>query len=76
MRYVQYYHKQGDKLVEACGDRAVVILDGRNTIETSKQDAVKFNGYRRPRYDGFQIWEGDTFTRSKPITNIIKGETK
>jgi len=71
MRYVQYYQKQDGELVEACGDRSIVILDGRNSIETSKQDAINFNGYHRPKYDGFRIRQGDGFTRSKPITNII-----
>ena len=71
MRYVQYYQEQDGELVEACGDRSIVILDGRNSIETSKQDAINFNGYHRPKYDAFQICQGDGFTRSRAITNII-----
>jgi len=71
MRYVQYYQKQDGELVEACGDRSVVILDGRNSIETSKQDAVNFNSYHRPKYGAFQIRQGNGFTRSRAITNII-----
>ena len=74
MRYVQYYHKgviSGD-LIPACGDRAVVILDGRNSISTSIQDSHKYNGYRRTNYLAFKLFEGANFSGAKPITEIIQ----
>lgn len=73
MYYVQYYNK-GLKLnvfIEACGDRAVVILDGRNSISTMHEDAYKFNGKHRPNYQAYRIFKGSSFLNSQPITNII-----
>ena len=73
MRYVQYYHKgviSGD-LIPACGDRAIVILDGRNSISTSIQDSHRYNGYRRTNYPAFQVFEGENILRAKAITEII-----
>lgn len=78
MVYVQYYQRSpfNNKLIEVLGDRGVVILDGRNNLETLKMDAIKFNGIHRPIYDAFQIFKGDSFTRSKPITGIISLKEK
>ena len=76
MYFVQYYHKEkcykGETFAMAMGDRAVVILDGRNNINTMYQDAVEFNGYRRPKYDAFAIFKGETFSRSERITEIFE----
>ena len=72
MRYVQYYYKNKDRWEEVCGDRGVVILDSRNSLETSKQDATSFNGWRRPKYDGFKLFQGRSFLDSQPITEIIQ----
>ena len=60
------------ELMGACGDRAVVILDARNSIKTSIKDAIKFNGNRRPVYDAFQLFSGCSFNRSFPISDIIQ----
>lgn len=78
MYYVQYFEKGmvTGKLIEACGDRAVFILDGRNNLKTMINDAIRFNGYRRPVYKAFQIFKGQSFTRSKPITDIISLEAQ
>jgi hypothetical protein len=71
--YVQYYetNRITKKLYEPCGDRSVVILDGRNNLATMHSDAIKFNGYRRPVYEAYQIFKGD-FRESKAVTGIIK----
>ena len=73
MVYVQYFHKgaMSGQDIPACGDRAVLILDGRQTMQTWHQDAVEANGYRRPAYTAYQLMHGETFTRSEPISNII-----
>lgn len=73
MRYVQYMEQSADglKLIETCGDRGVVILDQRNTLEHSIQDAACFNGHRRPLYPAFRIFEGESLMRAKPVTGII-----
>ncbi len=73
MTYIQYFHKGviTGNLIPACGDRAVVILDSRQSLATWKQDAIKFNGYHRPVYDAYQIMQGASFTRSNPVTEVI-----
>lgn len=74
MRYIQYFqHSVVDntKLVETCGDRGVVILDGRYRISRAIEEGFECNGVRRPIYPAFQIFEGDSFTRSKAVTPII-----
>lgn len=45
MYYVQYYDKRGNDYVEACGDRSILILDGRNNLETMCKDAEDHNGF-------------------------------
>ena len=56
--YVQYLDRGLDgKLVEAIGDRSVVILDARNSLQTWVKDARSFNGFCRPFYPGFRIYK-------------------
>jgi hypothetical protein len=59
--YVQYfdYSPVTGKLYEPCGDRAVVILDGRRALSGWIDDARECNGVRRPNYPHFQIMRGD-----------------
>ncbi len=73
MVYIQYFHKGvvSGQDIPACGDRAVVVLDGRQTMQTWHRDAVTANGNRRPTYTAYQLMRGETFTRSKAISNII-----
>ena len=72
MRYIQYFETHNNKLVEACGDRAIVIIDGRYRISRCHEEAIEMNGFRRPKYDAYQIWEGESLLRSKPVTDIFK----
>ena len=72
MYYVQYYdYNLAGKLDTPCGDRAVIILDGRRKLETMHNDAYRFNGYRRPNYAAYQIFKGQSFTDSKPISELV-----
>ena len=57
--YVQYLDWYNGRLVEPCGDRAVFILDGRNTEDTWIADGYENNGVRRPAYPHFKIMKGD-----------------
>jgi hypothetical protein len=70
MRYVQYYDKINGKLLEVCGDRGVVILDARNSIHTSIDDAINMNGVHRPLYAAFKIFQGESFMNSNPMTEL------
>ena len=64
--FVQYldYDLKG-KLAPVCGDRGIVILDGRQNLQTWIADAEMFNGFRRPTYPAFDILRGDrNFTKT------------
>ena len=65
MIFVQYLESDGSA---PCGDRAVFILDGRNSLSTWIEDAIINNGVRRPNYPFFQIRKG-RFTKSTLIYN-------
>lgn len=71
--YVQYldYSPVTGKLYEPCGDRSVVILDGRRTLPGWIDDALECNGYRRPVYPHFQIMRGD-FHHAEIIYSTVK----
>ena len=72
MRFVQYFELNNGKLVEACGDRAIVIIDGRYRISRCHEEAREMNGFRRPHYDAYQILEGKALNQAKPVTSIFK----
>lgn len=70
--YIQYLeYDLAGKLSEPCGDRAVFILDGRNNLQTMHRDAIENNGKRRPFYKAYKIMKGDSFTKSRQITDIL-----
>ncbi len=71
--YIQYldYSPVTGNLYEPCGDRAVVILDGRRNLEGWIQDAHECNGVRRPKYPHFTIMRGD-FRQAQPIYTTVK----
>lgn len=72
MRFVQYYdYNLAGGLDTVLGDRGVVVLDARNTIENSIQDAIAWNGVRRRYYPAFQLFQGRSFADCTPISNII-----
>lgn len=72
MRFAQYFdYSLSGELVHALGDRAVLLLDARNALQTSVQDAISANGTRRPFYAAFQLFQGRGFLDCHPITNII-----
>ena len=68
MYYAQFYHialSSNHQLVEACGDRAVIILDGREGLATHRKIAKTECNKRE--FDGFSIHKGETFSRSTLI---------
>lgn len=71
MYYAQFWQKPAisEKLVEACGDRGVIILDGRQCMGVMKDLALY--SCRKRGYLAYQLRKGETFTRSYPITNVI-----
>ena len=72
MYFVQYFQPScinPAKLIEACGDRAVIILDGRNSSQTMLDIAESFG--RQRKYNAYQIYKGESFTRAKPMSAVI-----
>lgn len=59
--YIDY-----QKPIQACGDRAVLILDGRNNLKTWQ--AIAETECKKRGYIGYRIMRGERFTTSKPIT--------
>lgn len=70
--YIQYldFSPVTGELYEPCGDRAVVILDGRRNLSAWVQDAKDCNGKHRPTYPHFRIMQGD-FNESRAIYSTI-----
>lgn len=54
--------------IEACGDRAVIVLDGRRRLESQIQLAREECGKRG--FVGFALLRGESFTRSRKITSF------
>ena len=56
MIYVQFFQRRGYDYAEACGDRSVVILDGRSKLGTHLQ--VGAAECRKRGFDAFQVYRG------------------
>jgi hypothetical protein len=68
MTWVEYGEIKDGKFIPGCGDRAVVILDGRRSIDNLIWDAKTYNGFRRPTYTAFQLFKGPRLTQARPLT--------
>ena len=77
MLYAQFYRKAfdyhtstySDKLVEACGDRSVIVYDGRMSRDSIMADA-KLEGAKRG-FNAVALFKGESFNRSVRITEIV-----
>lgn len=72
MVWAEYGSIVNDLFIPACGDRSVIILDGRCKLDTLIDTAIIHNGNRRPVYEAVQLFKGPRFTESKPLTKPIK----
>ena len=72
MYFAEFYIESAisDRLIPACGDRSVYILDGRNTRDTQKKDAKKWA--RRHGFLAYRICKGESFTRSRALTAVFR----
>lgn len=70
MYYAQFFQKSAisDNIIEACGDRSVIILDGRNSRKTMGEIAESECNKRN--YLAWQIHSGESFTRSTPVSQV------
>ena len=74
--YIQYYDKKlNGEIDESLGSDGVFILDGRNNLNTMINDGYEqYNRIKkvRPGLSHFKVMKGERFTRSVPITELIK----
>lgn len=70
--WIEYYDNPNQP---ALGDRSIVRIDGRNNLETQIADGHRFNGYRRPKYNGFRIIRGESLLRTRNATPYIRTDT-
>ena len=72
MIFAEFYTRGlvSGELITACGDRSVIILDGRYSLEKNIDIAAYWCKQRN--YNAFTIGKGDSFTQSKKLTGIIK----
>jgi hypothetical protein len=68
-QFFQYSAIDKSQIIEACGDRSVIILDGRNS--TGVHSALAEQECKKRGYVAYQVFKGGSFTRSKPIGQII-----
>lgn len=71
MIYAQFFQKSAidpSKTIEACGDRSVIIIDGR--LSTATIGEIAASECAKRGYIAWQIFKGDAFTRSKPVSQI------
>lgn len=70
MLYIQFYQKAvwpigTDLLIEATGDRSVVILDARRRYLSGVCGIAETECVARG-YEGYRLFKGESFTRSEP----------
>jgi hypothetical protein len=69
--HVQFFTRSAmepTKLVEACGDRSVIIYDGRMRLSSVTEDARV--ECRKRGYLAFVLRRGDSFTNSRNICSL------
>jgi hypothetical protein len=75
MTYIQYFERSAcdpTKFIETCGDRGVIITDGRYNLETLERVGRDNNGIHRPFYHAFQIFKGESLLRSKAVSILYR----
>ena len=64
MYFAEFYNHYDDA-ESACGDRAVLIIDGRESLF---KWAMRCNSWaRKHNYEAFRLMKGDSFTRSEEV---------
>lgn len=72
MIYAQFYQKSAvsDELVEACGDRGVIVVDARQCMGVMK-DLARYSCKQRG-YRAFKLIQAENFNREgKDLTGLI-----
>ncbi len=67
MIYVQFYdYDLSGKLSEPCGDRAVIVVDGR--LSRANIGTIAAKECLKREYAAWRVFKGDSFTSSRPIS--------
>lgn len=62
MYFAEFYQRDLSGLIsEACGDRSVLILDGRESAD--KHHAHAIDWAKRHKFIGYKLCKGESFTR-------------
>jgi len=56
------------KIIEGCGDRAVIILDGR--MSRASMDSIAVTECKKRGYVAWQLFQGESFSRSRALYDI------
>lgn len=68
--YAQFFHLgTTGTLIEACGDRAVIRLDGRQSQQTHETIAEQV--CRKRGYLAWQLIKGPSLLRTRPVTRVV-----
>ena len=69
MIYAQFYHYGLDgNLVEACGDRSVVIIDAR--LRSATVCKIAEEECKKRGYVAWAIFKGESFTNSVRVSDV------
>lgn len=69
MKYIQFYGRSAtnpNEIIEATGDRSVIIVDGRRSNDWVREIALY--ECRKRKYVAWGVFKGDTFTRSHKVS--------
>lgn len=69
--YAQFFIRgcEFGNIIEACGDRAIVRLDGR--MNQLNMETVAEEECRKRNYVAWQLIRGESLLRAKPFTKIV-----
>ena len=69
MKYIQFFqYDLSNTLSEGCGDRSVVVVDGR--MSPANIGSIAKHECSKRGYVAWQVFQGESFTRSRPISQI------
>lgn len=71
MHFIQFYQRSAidpKRLVEAIGDRSVIIVDGREG--ETVHHAIAMDEQDKRGYVAYRLMKGETFTRATPLTDV------
>lgn len=69
--YAQFYQQSSitGELIEGCGDRSIIRLDGRQS--QLAHEGLAEEECRKRGYIAWQLIKGESLLRSKPFTRIV-----